>query len=81
MQFQYFPESDMLYIKLADGISVESEEVAIGFVLDFDKAQQVIGIEIEDASGLTNEDLVMNAEALFLDLDCCESKSDPTTAK
>lgn len=50
MQFQYFPESDMLYIKLADGISIESEEVATGFVLDFDESQRVIGIEIEDAS-------------------------------
>lgn len=50
MSIQYFPESDMLYIKLKDGISTESEEVAPNIVLDYDEADHVIGIEIEDAS-------------------------------
>jgi uncharacterized protein YuzE len=50
MNFQYFPETDMLYIKLADRVSTESEEVAPGIVLDYDERNQVIGIEIEDAS-------------------------------
>ncbi|TEU12163.1 MAG: DUF2283 domain-containing protein [Anaerolineales bacterium] len=31
-------------------VSTESEEVAPGIVLDFDERNQVIGIEIEDAS-------------------------------
>ena len=50
MVFQYYPDTDMLYIKLADGISTESEEVALGIVLDFDEHSRVVGIEIEDAS-------------------------------
>jgi len=50
MIFQYYPDTDMLYIKLAAGVSTESEEVAPGIVLDFDECNQVIGIEIEDAS-------------------------------
>jgi uncharacterized protein YuzE len=50
MVFQYYPDTDMLYIKLADGISTESEEVAPGIVLDFDEHDRVIGVEIEDAS-------------------------------
>jgi uncharacterized protein YuzE len=50
MIFQYHPESDMLYIKLADAPSAESEEVAPGIVLDFDAGKRVVGIEIEDAS-------------------------------
>ncbi|MDQ3087019.1 MAG: DUF2283 domain-containing protein [Acidobacteriota bacterium] len=49
MIFQYHQETDMLYIKLSDGESVESEEVADGIVLDFDADNHVIGIEIEDA--------------------------------
>jgi uncharacterized protein YuzE len=49
MIFQYYPDTDMLYIKLAAGVSTESEEVAPGVVLDFDDQNQVIGIEIEDA--------------------------------
>ncbi len=40
----------MLYIKLTDGVSTESEEVAEGVVIDFDERNRVIGIEIEDAS-------------------------------
>jgi uncharacterized protein YuzE len=40
----------MLYIRLADGMSTESEEVAAGMVLDFAEGDRVVGIEIEDAS-------------------------------
>lgn len=54
MIFQYHPDTDMLYLKLADKISVESEEVAPGIVLDYDDQNQVIGIEIEDASRLVD---------------------------
>ena len=52
MIFQYYPDTDMLHIRLADGISTESEEVAPNIVLDFDEHNRVIGIEIEDASNL-----------------------------
>jgi uncharacterized protein YuzE len=40
----------MLYIEFTSGVSTESEEVAPGIVLDFNENNQVIGIEIEDAS-------------------------------
>ena len=50
MVFQYFPETDMLYIKLTDRASEESEEAAPGIVLDFDDNNKIVGIEIEDAS-------------------------------
>jgi uncharacterized protein YuzE len=49
MVFEYFAETDMLYIRLADGVSTESEEIAPGVVLDFDENNRIIGIEIEDA--------------------------------
>ncbi|MEW5961698.1 MAG: DUF2283 domain-containing protein [Chloroflexota bacterium] len=50
MIFQYYPDNDMLYIEFVKGVSTESEEVSPGIVLDFDENNQVIGIEIEDAS-------------------------------
>ncbi len=50
MVFEYFAESDMLVIKLADGASTESEEIAPGVVLDFDSNNRVLGVEIENAS-------------------------------
>ncbi|MFN8453709.1 MAG: DUF2283 domain-containing protein [Anaerolineae bacterium] len=50
MVFRYYPDTDMLYIELTNGVSVESEEVAPGIVLDFAENNRVIGIEVEDAS-------------------------------
>lgn len=50
MIFEYYSDTDMLYIKLADGISSESEEITPGVVLDLDEQHRVIGVEIEDAS-------------------------------
>ena len=49
MVLEYYSDTDMLYIKLSDRTSVESEEVAPGVVLDFDGDNRIIGIEIEDA--------------------------------
>ena len=54
MVFEYYPETDMLYIKLSDGTSTESEEIAPGVLLDFDEHNRVIGVEIEDASKLVD---------------------------
>jgi uncharacterized protein YuzE len=50
MIFQYYPDTDMLYIKLTSEASTESEEVSPGIVLDFDEHNRIAGIEIEDAS-------------------------------
>jgi uncharacterized protein YuzE len=50
MIFEYHKDTDMLYIQLASGVSVESEEVSPGVVLDYDETNHAVGIEIEDAS-------------------------------
>ena len=50
MKIQYDPDSDMLYIGLRGIASVESEEIAPGVVLDYDKDNKVVGIEITDGS-------------------------------
>ena len=54
MVFEYFSDTDMLYIKLVEGTSTESEEVAPGVVLDFDEDNRIIGVEVEDASKLVD---------------------------
>jgi uncharacterized protein YuzE len=54
MVFEYYPDTDMLYIKLAGGASQDSEEIAPGVVLDFDEGNRVVGVEIEDASKLVD---------------------------
>ncbi len=52
MLFEYYPDNDMLFIKLGNGTSTESEEIAPGVVLDFDDLNHLLGVEIEDASKL-----------------------------
>ncbi len=64
MVFEYYPDTDMLYIKLVEVISASSEEVTPGIVLDYDDRNRVIGVEIEDASK-------------FIDLSRLELKSLP----
>lgn len=50
MVFEYHKDSDMLFIKLTQGISVESEEISPSVVIDYDNDNHAIGIELEDAS-------------------------------
>jgi uncharacterized protein YuzE len=50
MKLHYDSETDSLYIDLIDRPSVESEEIADGFVLDFDADGQLVGIDVEFAS-------------------------------
>ena len=49
MIFEYFPDTDMLYIRLIDTPSAESDEIAPGVMLDFDEHNQLVGVELEDA--------------------------------
>ncbi|MBE3588871.1 MAG: DUF2283 domain-containing protein [Thermoanaerobacteraceae bacterium] len=50
MRFQYYPETDSLYIDFSEKTSVESMEVAPGVVLDFDQDGHIIGVDIDNAS-------------------------------
>ena len=68
MVFQYFPDTDMLYIELVKAVAVESEEVAPNIVLDFDKNNRVIGVEIEDASRLVDVSRLEISELPLSDL-------------
>ncbi|MBK6768947.1 MAG: DUF2283 domain-containing protein [Ardenticatenales bacterium] len=50
MKLHYDPETDSLYIDLADRTSQDSIEVAPGVVVDFDAAGNIVGIDIDHAS-------------------------------
>ena len=58
MKIDYFPDTDTLYIGLADGPSAESEEVAPGVVIDLDENGAIVGIELDPASSVTNAKLL-----------------------
>lgn len=54
MHFEYFSETDTLYIQLQAGPGVDAQEVAPDIVFDFNAAGEVIGVEIEHASKRTD---------------------------
>jgi uncharacterized protein YuzE len=50
MKLNYFPDTDSLYIELAEQTSVESREVSEGVVIDYDAQGNLVGIDIDNAS-------------------------------
>jgi len=50
MKLNYYPETDSLYIDLAERSSTESKEVSEGVVLDYDADGNLVGIDIDNAS-------------------------------
>jgi uncharacterized protein YuzE len=50
MKLNYFPDTDSLYIELAEQTSVESREVSEGVVLDYGARENLVGIDIDNAS-------------------------------
>jgi uncharacterized protein YuzE len=63
MKFNYYPETDSLYISLSERTSTDSQEVSSGILLDFDSEGNLVGIDIDHASKVV--DLTrLEAEAL-----------------
>jgi uncharacterized protein YuzE len=51
MKLHYYPETDSLYIELRAGAAAETREVAAGLNADFDASGNVVGLDIDGASG------------------------------
>jgi len=50
MRIHYDEQNDTLYIRLREEKYFESDEIQDGFIIDYDKSNRVIGLEILDAS-------------------------------
>ena len=50
MKISYYPETDSMYIDLSAKKSSKSREVAPGIVLDYDNENNLVGIDIDNAS-------------------------------
>lgn len=46
VKVRYDPESDAAYVRLNDADIVDSEEVRPGIVIDYDRENRIVGIEI-----------------------------------
>ena len=54
MKLHYYPETDSLYIELTEHGSVDSQEASPGVVLDYDSDGALVGIDIDNASAITD---------------------------
>ena len=54
MKFQYYEDTDSLYIDLSEKKSTDSKEIAEGIVMDMDAEGNIVGIDIEHASQMVN---------------------------
>jgi len=54
MKLSYDSKTDSLYIHLSDTPSIDSDEVAEGVILDFDKNGTLVGIDVQHASEKTD---------------------------
>lgn len=50
MKFNYYPETDSLYIELSERPSSDSLEIRPGIVLDLDEDGNLVGLDIDQAS-------------------------------
>ncbi|MGD8301919.1 MAG: DUF2283 domain-containing protein [Desulfobacterales bacterium] len=61
MRISYYPETDSMYIDLSEKKSSESREVSPGVVLDYDNEDNLVGIDIDNASlKLDLKELILN---------------------
>ncbi len=51
MKLNYYRETDSLYIELSSAAAAETREIAAGLNVDFDIAGNVVGLDIDGASG------------------------------
>ena len=50
MRIEYFPDTDSLYIDLAERAGVDTIEIGDGLVIDVDADGRPVGIDIDQAS-------------------------------
>ena len=65
MKFNYYPETDSLYIDLSSKTSMESREISEGVILDYDGKGNLVGIDIDNASKKVNLDDVSFSKIPF----------------
>jgi uncharacterized protein YuzE len=51
MKLHYYPETDSLYIELKNVPGVETREIVEGLLVDLDDNGDVVGFDIDHASG------------------------------
>ena len=54
MKFNYYKDTDSLYIDFSSATSSSSKEISDGVVADFDSSGNLVGLDIDNASKIAN---------------------------
>ena len=54
MKIRYFPDTDTLYIALADRLSSRSEAITENLIVDFDDQDKPVGVTLEHYSSISD---------------------------
>ncbi len=70
MKYRYYPDTDSLYIDLADQPSVDAEEISPQVVVDRNAQGDIVGFDVDQASLLlhTRDPQVGDVERLLVHL-------------
>ena len=61
MKLNYYPDTDSLYIDLSKNSSSKSIEISEGVVIDYDENDNIVGIDIDNASSkIEMKELILN---------------------
>ncbi len=58
MKIRYFPDTDTLYIELADRVSSSSEAVRDNLIVDFDAQGNPVGVTLEHYSQICDSSTI-----------------------
>ena len=58
MKIRYFPDTDSLYIALADRVSSSSEAISDNLIIDFDEQGKPVGVTLEHYSQITDSSTI-----------------------
>lgn len=54
MKFNYYKDTDSLYVEFSDKPSAYTEEAQNGILIDYDLDHNIVGLDIDQASSLIN---------------------------
>ena len=63
---KYFPDEDIIYIKISDGEESNSVEISPNITAELDKKNEIIGIEILKASNYIRDNILESVQAKIL---------------
>jgi len=62
MKIRYFPDTDTLYIELADRASCSSEAVSDHLIVDFDEECKPVGVTLEHYFQISERNTTLSGE-------------------